>query len=120
MKLDHLCLHVRNSAKSRDWYTQMLGLELEFESLKDGIVALKDEAEFGLLLYQDEALKELPRLEIYFQIPNVDQFYTRSSARSLRFDHPPERKVWGYGPQLTDPDGYVLRFYDQRSITPPR
>jgi catechol 2,3-dioxygenase-like lactoylglutathione lyase family enzyme len=95
MKLDHLCLHVRNNAKSSEWYRQFLGLELEFENLENGLVALKDEAELGLLLFQDEAGNAALHLEIYFQVPNVDELHARLSSQGLRFDHPPESGIWG-------------------------
>ena len=31
--------------------------------------------------------------------------------------HEPKRTAWGYGPELRDPDGYIVRLFDHRSIT---
>lgn len=120
MKLDHLCLSVRDVAKSRDWYHETLGLEVEFELPERKFAALKDESDFGLLLLQGAVGSDPTRIQISFQVKDVDELYSRLAARGVKFDHPPEKRVWGYGPQLTDPDGYILQFYDFRSISPPK
>jgi predicted enzyme related to lactoylglutathione lyase len=119
IKLDHLSLQVSDYARSRDWYKENLGLQVEFEVREAKFVALKDDADFGFLLAQGETAEGEPRFQIYFQVDDVDKLHARLSARGVKFDHPPEHKNWGYGPQLKDPDGYILRFYDHRSITPP-
>jgi uncharacterized glyoxalase superfamily protein PhnB len=55
-------------------------------------------------------------VSIYFEVDNVDDLFARLNGQGIVFDHPPQGTEWGYGPQLRDPDGYVLRFFDHRSI----
>jgi catechol 2,3-dioxygenase-like lactoylglutathione lyase family enzyme len=119
VKLNHLTLTVRDYVRARDWYVGALGLVLEFEHPERGFGALADEADFGLLLQEGDPAGNPPRLALYFEVEDVDAFYHYSSARGLAFDHEPRTEVWGYGPQVRDPDGYVLRFWDQRSAAPP-
>ncbi len=118
MKLNHLALTVKDCVASRDWYITNLGLRLDFESADQKFVALEDHADFGFLLAQGEPRAEPGRdVSIYFEVEDVDELFSRLDARGLRFDHPPQKTAWGYGPQLRDPDGYVLRFFDHRSVT---
>jgi catechol 2,3-dioxygenase-like lactoylglutathione lyase family enzyme len=118
IKLNHMSLIVKDVQKSRDWYVGNLGLNLEFEVLKNGFVALEDSEGFGFLLAEGKPGKNPERnLAIYFQVENVDRLHKRLSSAGLKFDHEPKHTEWGYGPELLDPDGYVLRFFDRRSVT---
>ncbi|MGH7934591.1 MAG: VOC family protein [Candidatus Binataceae bacterium] len=121
MKLNHLALTVKDAAASRDWYIANLGLKLEFEVPDVGLAAVEDDSGFGLLLRKGalsgEPAENLKVYEVYFEVDDVDQLYSRLAARQIAFDHPPQRTAWGYGPQLRDPNGYILRFFDHRSVT---
>ena len=37
---------------------------------------------------------------IYFEADNVDEVHHRLEQAGIRFDHPPQQNVSGYGPQL--------------------
>jgi catechol 2,3-dioxygenase-like lactoylglutathione lyase family enzyme len=118
MKLNHLSLIVRDYAKSRDWYVANLGLKLEFEVPENQFAALEDDSGFGFLLSQGSPGRDAgDSFSIYFEVDDVDKLFARLSSKGIAFDHPPQKTQWGYGPQLRDPDGYVLRFFDHRSIT---
>ena len=56
-------------------------------------------------------------LKVYFECDDVDELYIRLHKSGVQFDHPPQKNSWGYGPQLKDPNEYVLRFFDRRSVT---
>ena len=30
--------------------------------------------------------------------------------------HGPQKNFWGYGPELADPDGYIVRLWDERTM----
>jgi hypothetical protein len=43
--------------------------------------------------------------------------FTDWSARGVEFAHGPRKAYWGYGLELADPDGYLIRLWDERSMT---
>jgi catechol 2,3-dioxygenase-like lactoylglutathione lyase family enzyme len=118
MRLNHLTLTVGNLAQSREWYVSNLGLKVEFEVPGIKFAALEDDSGFGFLL-QEGSISGDPaaNIKIYFQADDVDEFHHRLKQSGIYFDHPPQENVWGYGPQLKDPNGYVLRVFDNRSVT---
>jgi catechol 2,3-dioxygenase-like lactoylglutathione lyase family enzyme len=86
MKFDHLALPVSNLDRSREWYIATLGLKVEFE------------------------------IPLWFQVDDVDKAFGEWTARGVAFAHPPQKNFWGYGPELVDPDGYIVRLWDERTM----
>ena len=41
---------------------------------------------------------------------------TTGRARMLRLAHAPGKTCWGCGAELADPDEYVIRLWDERSM----
>jgi catechol 2,3-dioxygenase-like lactoylglutathione lyase family enzyme len=78
--LDHLTIFVADVARSREWYTQHIGLKLEFEIPGANAAALQDDG--GLTLFVAQ----------------------------------PQKLFWGYGAELRDPDGYLIRLWDEISM----
>ena len=35
---------------------------------------------------------------------------------ALLFAHGPEKNFWGYGAELADPDGYLVRLWDEHTM----
>jgi uncharacterized glyoxalase superfamily protein PhnB len=52
----------------------------------------------------------------YFQIGDVDQTYHTLRAKGISFLSSPQQFFWGYGAELTDPDGHAIRVWDERSM----
>lgn len=50
------------------------------------------------------------------QVANVDTTFTDWSDRGIEFTHGPRTSYWGYGAELADPDGYVIRLWDEHSM----
>ena len=119
MKLNHLGLVVRDVAKSRDWYVSNLGLLLELEIPERHFAALEDDSGFGLLLSQGDIAPNPDSPIIYFEVRDVDELCRDLMGKGVSLDHPPRQTEWGYGPQFRDPDGYIVRFFDHRSVTEP-
>jgi hypothetical protein len=88
LKLDHRRLPVSDLTRSRRWYLDTLGLTVEFEVPERQTVALQD----------------------------VDATFAEWSARGAEFSHGPRKSSWGYGAELKDPDGYLVRLWDERSM----
>jgi catechol 2,3-dioxygenase-like lactoylglutathione lyase family enzyme len=120
-KLDHVALAVSDWRRSRDWYAEMLGLTLEFEladggAARLGAAALKDED--GLTLFLEQASGEIAPCACvhYFQVADVDVTYAALSRKGVAFLRPPQKQFWGYGAELADPDGHLLRLWDENSM----
>jgi catechol 2,3-dioxygenase-like lactoylglutathione lyase family enzyme len=115
MKFDHLSLPVSDLDRSREWYVTALGLKVEFEVPDRRTVALQDGEGFAIFL--QEKLGVLPNgTALWFQVDDVDATYVAWSARGVVFAHGPQKNFWGYGAELADPDGYLVRLWDARTM----
>jgi catechol 2,3-dioxygenase-like lactoylglutathione lyase family enzyme len=114
LKFDHLALPVADAAASRDWYVGTLGLSVEFEIAERRTVAVRDEHDFTIFLQQGE--ERTVGIAMWFQVADVDESYAVMSGRGVAFNHPPEKKFWGYGAELQDPDGNLVRLWDAKSM----
>ena len=53
---------------------------------------------------------------LWFQVDDVDAIFAEWTARGVAFAHGPQKNFWGYGPELADPDGYIVRLWDERTM----
>lgn len=116
LKLDHLRIPVTDLARSRDWYIRTLGLKVEFELPEQKTVALQDTEDFTIFLQEVRSPVMPNECALWFQVGDVDATFTDWSARGVEFAHGPRKSYWGYGAELADPDGYLIRLWDQRSM----
>jgi catechol 2,3-dioxygenase-like lactoylglutathione lyase family enzyme len=114
-RLDHLSLPVRDWRKSRDWYKDHLGFEVEFEISDRKTAAMRDDADLTIFLYEGEVV-DCPGISFTVQVDDVEARHNMLVATGLSFVHPPMKVFWGYGAELCDPDGYRLRLWDQKSM----
>jgi catechol 2,3-dioxygenase-like lactoylglutathione lyase family enzyme len=117
LKLDHLRLPVSDLARSRDWYVGTLGLTVEFEVPDRQTVALQDGEGFTIFLQHGPAAVSPSGCALWFQVDDVDDTFAAWTARGVEFGHGPRKTYWGYGAELLDPDGYLIRLWDERSMT---
>lgn len=115
LKFDHLNLPVRNLEKSRDWYVSTLGLKIEFAIPDRRTVALQDGEGFAIFL-QERSEVAVKDVALWFQVDDVDATFRQWSARGVGFAHGPQKTFWGYGAELSDPDGYLVRLWDEASM----
>jgi catechol 2,3-dioxygenase-like lactoylglutathione lyase family enzyme len=116
LKFDHLRIPVTDLARSRDWYVRTLGLKVEFELPERQTVALQDTADFTIFLQEVRSPAAPNACALWFQVGDVDATFTDWSARRVEFAHGPRKSYWGYGAELADPDGYLIRLWDQQSM----
>ena len=114
-RLDHLSLPVRDWRKSRDWYKDHLGFEVEFEILERKTAAMRDDADLTVFLYEGEVVV-CPGISFTVQVDDVETKHAALVAAGVPFGHPPMKVFWGYGAELCDPDGYRLRLWDATSM----
>lgn len=116
MKFDHLAIPVSDMARSRDWYVGTLGLEVEFEIGERRAVALRDSDGFAIFLQQAEGPIRPGGCALWFQVDDVEATFAAWAARGVVFAHGPRKSFWGYGAELADPDNYLIRLWDERSM----
>ena len=114
--LDHLTIFVRDAERSRDWYTAMLGLRVEFEVRSPRAVALQDSGGFGLFVEQRPESECKPSCVLTLRVEDVDAFATALQAQGVELVAAPQKLFWGYGAELRDPDGYLVRLWDEHSM----
>jgi predicted enzyme related to lactoylglutathione lyase len=115
LRLDHLSLPVHDWQKSRDWYKNHLGFEIEFEIPDRKTAAMRDDADLTIFLYEGQ-VPECPGISFTIQVDDVEAKHNALAAAGISFVHPPMKVFWGYGAELFDPDGYRLRLWDQKSM----
>jgi len=115
-KFDHLTLPVADWRQSRDWYIQRLEMKLEFEIPERRTAAIQDENLFTIFLQQSDGSVPSEGVALYFKVPDLEALHQRLARAGLMLDHPPQRVFWGYGAELTDPNGYLVRLWDERSM----
>ncbi len=116
LKFDHLSLAVRDWQASRRWYVEVLGLEVEFEMPERRTVAVHDEHDFTIFLTEGPVPEHPEAFALYFQVDDVHVAYPDMSAKGARDGHPPRKVFWGFGAELLDPDGYIVRLWDEKSM----
>ena len=116
LRFDHLRIPVTDLARSREWYMATLGLTLEFEVPDRKTVALQDSEGFTIFLQEAPAAVAPGGCALWFQVEDVDSTFAAWSARGVTFGHEPRKSYWGYGAELVDPDGYLLRLWDEQSM----
>ena len=75
-RLDHLSLPVRDWRKSRDWYKDHLGFEVEFEIPDRKTVAMRDNADLTIFLYEGEVV-DCPGISFTIQVDDVEAAHDR-------------------------------------------
>jgi catechol 2,3-dioxygenase-like lactoylglutathione lyase family enzyme len=116
LRFDHLRLAVSDLDRSQHWYVETLGMKVEFEVPERRTVALQDGEGFTIFL-QEVATPVSPNgCALWFQVADVDAVHAEWAARKVAFSHPPRKTYWGYGAELTDPDGYSVRLWDEQSM----
>ena len=116
IKFDHLRIPVTDLARSRSWYINTLGLKVEFEVPDRQTVALQDGNDFTIFLQQAQSGVHRNGSALWFQVIDGDATFGEWSARGVQFAHGPRKSYWGYGAELRDPDGYLVRLWDERSM----
>jgi len=109
VRLGYLTLHVRDVAVARDWYLHNLGLR--DVARRERFALLGDEAP-RLGLREGEPIADAARVQLNFEVPDVDALYEALHARGVPFERPPTNLPHGFRvATLRDPDGHTVELY---------
>jgi len=112
----HVGIPVSDWFASRDWYVDVLGLSVEFEIPDRQVVSMRDEHDFAIMLYQAPVPPDPATFGFWFQVEDVQASFDAMSRKGVAFTSPPQKLRWGYGAELTDPDGYRVCLWDEKSM----
>ena len=115
-KLNHLSILVRDWKISRDWYVENIGLVVEFEIPERKTAALKDAADVTLFVSETTDTPVEPTCGLFFEVDDVEATYRRLVERGVTFLSAPQKLFWGYGAEASDPDGYHVGLWDERTM----
>ena len=116
LKFDHLRIPVSDLARSRGWYVDGLRMTVEFEIPDRRAVAVQDTDDFTIFLEEVAPGTAAGGCALWFQVADVDATFAEWSARGVEFAHGPQKNFWGYGAELKDPDGNLVRLWDAKSM----
>jgi predicted enzyme related to lactoylglutathione lyase len=77
--------------------------------------ALKDDHDFTIFVEQSTGPIGVGTA-LYFSVDDVDAVHAKLAPRGVVFSHPPQKTYCGYGAALTDPDGYLVRLWDETTM----
>ena len=116
VRLDHLAISVTDETQSRDWYVSNFGFRVEFEVPERHTIALQDDGGFTIFLVRDPIAATRPSCTLTLQVADVEAKHAQLAARGVRFEKLPQKLYWGYGAELSDPDGYRVHVWDEKSM----
>jgi len=112
-------LVVANLERSLDFYTQMLGFEIDFryEDFYAGII--RDGCSIHLKLgnptIEERASKlENEHLDLVFAVEDIDGLFEAVKSRSAIIVQPLREMPYGREFYIADPDGYLLGFMETK------
>jgi catechol 2,3-dioxygenase-like lactoylglutathione lyase family enzyme len=115
IRLGHFAIPVGDLARSREWYVNNFGFEVEIEVPERRTVGLKDDGDQTLFL--EETAEEItPSCKFALEVADVESKYLELSAKGVKFEKIPQKLYWGYGAEVRDPDGYLVSVWDERSM----
>ncbi len=116
MVFGHLTLPVSDWVRSRDWYVESLGLKIEFEIPEHRTAAVQDQDGFTIFLQQADNPIQPTGLALTFRVDDVEATHRDLVMEGVAFTHAPQKVFWGSGAELRDPDGYIVRLWDELSM----
>lgn len=110
--LSYITLYVQESLFNfvREWYVQNLSLVMTWES--DSFVLLSGEQGARLGLHVGTPLSEPGKVQLHFQVADVDALHRWLSQQGMPFLHGSQDQPWGYRTAaLRDPVGHHIELF---------
>src|SRR5579883_2774141 len=110
ISLTYITLFVSEVETVRDWYVRHLGLRAETDSGQFVRLVGTEGAMLGL--HRGAPAQHPERIQIHFQVLDVDAFCRRLMADGVTFDREPSDAPWGLRvASLRDPAGHTVEIY---------
>jgi catechol 2,3-dioxygenase-like lactoylglutathione lyase family enzyme len=113
LKFSYVTLYVHDLETVRDWYVEVLGLQVAWGS--GGFARLVGKDGLGLGLHRGAPLADPGKVQLHFEVPDVDAIYEQLLGRGVVSDHGPTDTSWGYRvATLHDPAGHTVELFTPR------
>jgi catechol 2,3-dioxygenase-like lactoylglutathione lyase family enzyme len=113
-KFSYVTLFAEDIAPLRAWYTEKIGLAPTWES--EDFVMLTGDQGASLGIHQGTPLSHPERVQLHFEVPDVDAFYEQLQNQGISFRQAPQDTPWGYRVAvLADPAGHSVEIYTPSS-----
>ncbi len=99
-------LRVRSLAASLDYYTRVLGFEIDWHG--PGVMASVSRDKASLMLCQGD--QGHPGTWVWIGVEDAARVFEEYSEKRATVRLPPTNYPWAYEIHVEDPDGHVLRF----------
>jgi predicted lactoylglutathione lyase len=99
-------LRVQSLTVSLDYYVQVLGFKVDWQS--PGIMAGISRDRCSIMLCEGD--QGNPGTWAWIGVEDVEALYEEYKANGAKVRHPPTNYEWAYEMQIEDPDQHVLRF----------
>lgn len=112
VKFGYITLNVEEDRlpELRDWYLDLVGLSAVWQSRSFCMLTGEGSARLGL--YAGTPLDHPERIQLHFEVPDVDGIFEELVGEGERFLRAPQDTSWGYRTAaLQDPIGHVVEFY---------
>jgi catechol 2,3-dioxygenase-like lactoylglutathione lyase family enzyme len=111
--------HVADMERSLEFYTKVLGFDIDFryEDFYAGIV--KDGCSIHLKLLdstsieKSESKRSKEDLDLVFSVDGIEDLYQELSNKPVTFVQPLRNMPYGKEFYVTDPDGYIIAFLSE-------
>lgn len=112
---DNLFLPAKDMEKSKEFYTQILGLKMKFEFEDKGMVAYKVGDEEPAIILKDISMHPDAQATIWLEVENVKAIYEQLRQQGILFLSEPFKIKTGWAAEFTDPSGNRLGLTDYDS-----
>jgi catechol 2,3-dioxygenase-like lactoylglutathione lyase family enzyme len=111
-KLGYVTLDVKEETLEdvRDWYVETLGLSVVWKSRDFCMLGGDGGARLGL--HAGTPLERPERVQLHFEVTDVDAEYEDLAGQGVPFEQPPHNMSWGYRvAALRDNAGHMVELY---------
>ncbi len=114
MEYDNFFLPVDNIEKAKEYYKNVLGLELKFDFSEKGMAAYNvGESEPAIILKDKNIFKDM-KPTIWFVVDDVEKEYKKMSEKGIKFLSKPFEIGTGTAVEFEDPFGNRLGITDYK------
>ena len=117
---DNFFLPVNDMARAREYYQDLLGLDVKFDFSDRGMLAYRVGQEEPALILKDISKFPDTKPTIWFVVPNVSADYERLRSRGIQFLSAPFELRTGLAVEFEDPFGNRLGITDYSRAQPAR
>jgi len=104
-----ISLRVEEPKKVAAWYIDKLGFEAQGERPGIGLAVGTKDAGRAMVLLNGEGLEHPERVQLHFEVKDVDAEYQRLREAGVEFSEPPKDMPWRWRHAYTsDPAGHTV------------